>query len=210
MEEKKLSVISALCEVKKIIEPIKKKTQEERGIKNATIKYAYIGIDDICDEVQNLFGKHGVVCVPMAHLEEAQISKIVRNGNDWTHIILPVTYNIFGTDGNFITAYVIGEAMDNSDKGMNKAQTSAYKNLLLRLLDIGDSKDDTDNSPLPESKAAYITGTEIEKLNEWCAATNRTEKQVCVACKVESFDKMTVADYNKAVSALKKIKDGAR
>ena len=37
-----------------------------------------------------------------------------------------------------------GLGRDNSDKGYNKASTAAFKNLLLRLLCIGDPRDDTD------------------------------------------------------------------
>jgi hypothetical protein len=38
-----------------------------------------------------------------------------------------------------------GLGEDNADKGINKAMTGAYKNLLLRILCIGDPQDDTDH-----------------------------------------------------------------
>ena len=42
---------------------------------------------------------------------------------------------------------------DNSDKGVNKAMTQAYKYMLLQVLCIGDRKDDADDSPAAEADA---------------------------------------------------------
>jgi hypothetical protein len=57
-----------------------------------------------------------------------------------------VRWSIYGPGGidDRIEAVTVGLGRDNSDKGYPKAITQAYKNLLLRVLMIGDPADDAD------------------------------------------------------------------
>jgi hypothetical protein len=113
---------------------------EERGI-----LYAYRGIDAIAAAAQPLLGRARVVIVP-TDTHTAHHDKITVNGRAWTDTTVEVDWTVYGPGGvtDQITATTIGIGRDNSDKGYNKAQTQAYKNLLLRLLCIGDPQDDGD------------------------------------------------------------------
>jgi hypothetical protein len=111
---------------------------------NAGVKYAFRGIENITAECQELFAKYGVVTVPLTRSRETK--DIVVNSNPWTDTFLEVDWRIYGPGGitDCIKATTFGIGRDNSDKGANKAQTAAYKYLLLELLCISDPKDDGD------------------------------------------------------------------
>ena len=146
------NVVTALAAVMTDIGGIDKLTpaqRRERGLQTGEsergITYAYRGIDQIAAAAQPLFGKYGVVIVPT--LVTRTVEHIELNGRPWTDHFVTVTWRIYGPGGldDHMTACSEGIGRDNSDKGANKAITSAFKNLLLRLLCIGDPLDDTDN-----------------------------------------------------------------
>lgn len=104
--------------------------------------YAYRGIDTITRHVQPLLAKHGVVIAPRSTLVSMQPALDAKPG--WQDVILSVEWTITGPDGSQLTAQTIGIGRDNADKGANKAQSQAYKYLLLQLLCIADKADDSD------------------------------------------------------------------
>lgn len=108
------------------------------------VSYAYRGIDQIAAAAQRLMGEAGVVIVP--RILSRDTVDITVAGNPWTDTFVMVSWTICGPGGltDSIEATTEGLGRDNSDKGINKAMTGAYKNLLLRLLCIGDPQDDTD------------------------------------------------------------------
>jgi hypothetical protein len=158
-------VIEALARVMGDLGGIGKMTQEERRRKGLStgggeggISYAYRGIDQIAAAAQPLFAKHCVAIIPID--TESMVKDFTQNGKPWTEHWVRVTWMVAGPGGvdDSIKAISEGLGRDNSDKGINKALTSAYKNLLLRLLCIGDPNDDTDHDrveadnrePLPD------------------------------------------------------------
>jgi hypothetical protein len=145
------NVIAALACVQKDIGGIEKLSQAERARRGMSVaeqggvKWPYRGIDQITQAAQPLFGRYGVVIVPHK-IQRHVVDDIVVRDNPWTDTTVEVKWRIYGPGGydDRITAETIGVGRDNSDKGYNKAMTGAYKNLLLRILSIGDPKDDTD------------------------------------------------------------------
>lgn len=145
------NVIAALARVEEEIGGISKLSPREhaarRGQQQAEsgISYSYRGIDQIAQAAQPLLGRYGIVIVPtvLNHV----VDDITVNNRPWTDTTVTVQWDIYGPAGipDKITATTIGYGRDNSDKGMNKAMTGAYKNLLLRILSIGDPQDDTDH-----------------------------------------------------------------
>ena len=105
--------------------------------------YAYRGIEAVTKHVQPLFAKHGVVVAPSAEITDVRPSPAMKEG--WTDVFIRVSWTITGPDGSVITAQTTGIGRDRADKGANKAQTQAFKYLLLHLLCIADGKDDSDN-----------------------------------------------------------------
>jgi len=136
------NVITALHAVMAEVGGIEKKRGENH--EDGAIKYKFRGIDAISQAAQPLLGKHGVVIVPK--VVEQTIVDITVNRNPWTDTFVTVEWTLYGPGGvdDKIVAETTGIGRDNSDKGVNKAMTGAFKNLLLRILCIGDPADDTD------------------------------------------------------------------
>lgn len=143
------SVVEALAAIIGEVGGIEKLTPAERqrrgmGGGETGISYAYRGIDQITAAVQPLLSKHGVVMVPFVTASE--VKEIQVNNRPWSDTFVTVKWSIYGPNGSMIEACTEGWGRDNSDKGYNKAMTGAFKNLLLRLLCIGDPDDDTDGT----------------------------------------------------------------
>lgn len=106
--------------------------------------YSFRGIEAITKQLQPLLAKHGVVIVPSATITNVVPSPGMKDS--WQDIYMTVQWSIYGPAGDCVQACTTGIGRDNSDKGANKAQTQAYKYLLLHLLCISDAKDDADNA----------------------------------------------------------------
>lgn len=106
--------------------------------------YKYRGIEDVTGALQKLCGKHGVVIWPVA--KQGPTDDAVGMTAGWSDYTVTVTWGVAGPAGDLLTPApeTIGIGRDNSDKGVNKAMTQAYKYLLLQLFMVADPKDDTD------------------------------------------------------------------
>lgn len=150
------TVVAAIARVMAEIGGIRKMGKNERiqrGLIEASnekgVPYAYRGIDQLASAAQPLFGKYGVVIIPTVLSQE--IVQVVVNNNPWTDTFVEVRWDLYGPGwanaslhSDMITSVTTGVGRDNSDKGVNKAMTIAFKNLLLRILCIGDPQDDAD------------------------------------------------------------------
>lgn len=167
------NVIAALARVQAFIGGVPKMTSadhrkrtgaapdpEDRGV-----KYAFRSIDQITARAQPLFGRYGVVIVPRVGSYDQQPIEVA--GKPWVEITTTVHWTIFGPGGrdDFIEASTVGVGRDNSDKGANKAMTSAYKNLVLRLLTIGDPDDDPDHEKHDTQSRGQRKPTQAEAEN---------------------------------------------
>lgn len=151
------NVIQAIARVTAEIGGIRKLTPTQRAQRGMSggdekgVTWAYRGIDQIAQAAQPLFGRYGIVVKP--HVLAHEAPKILKGQNatmettSWYRQQVTVEWTVYGPGGvtDFIQCETVGIGDDNSDKGMNKAMTAAFKNLLLRLLCIGDPADDTDN-----------------------------------------------------------------
>lgn len=153
------NIIEALARVKLEIGGIAKLTQAQRkALGHQTgdqgVAYAFRGIDQIAAQAQPLFGEYCVVIVPW--VAKQNVVEITVNSKPWTDTFVTVDWSIYGPGGltDVMGARTTGQGRDNSDKGVSKAMTTAYKNLLLRLLCIGDPKDDTDQHEAAERSTA--------------------------------------------------------
>lgn len=146
------NVITALASVQAEIGGIGKKKGGEGGI-----SYAYRGIDAIAAAAQPLLGAAGVVIVPTEAVI-TNVEQLTVNGKPWTDTFVTVRWTVYGPGGveDRIEAVTQGVGRDNSDKGYNKAATQAFKNLVLRILCIGDPQDDADQ---PQHQNNYTDPT---------------------------------------------------
>ena len=179
------NVIAALARVQFEIGGIEKLTPAQRkklGISGGSedgkgITYAYRGIDQVTAAAQPLFGEYGIVIAPgkiVSH--DVEIVTVGQNKNEWDNVTMLVRWSIYGPGGgdDMIEAETLGEGRDNSDKGVNKAYTGAYKNLMLKLLSIGDPSEDPDterfdntdnNEPAADLSLAQEAATRVSKLS---------------------------------------------
>lgn len=128
--------------------------------------YKYRGIEQITAEVQGLFAKYGVVCVP--RVRARTVEQITVNEKPWTDTYLEVNWDIYGPGGteDCLPATTFGHGRDNSDKGTNKAQTQAFKYLLLQLLCISDPADDNDGTNQGADSHQYAPSTFVREAAE--------------------------------------------
>jgi hypothetical protein len=130
-----MEVITALSKVMGELPAIGKDAKSPEG-------YSYRGIEAITKHLQPLLAKHGVIIVPNASITSVVASPEMKPG--WQDVYATVEWTIYGPDGSSITARTNGVGRDKADKGANKAQTQAFKYLLLHLLSIADKADDSD------------------------------------------------------------------
>lgn len=143
LADKAHNVIAAIARVRRDLPGIGKNQQaaaQQGG-------YSYRGIEDITEAIGPLLGKHCVVFVP--HVVKQRTEQITVANKPWTDTFLDVEYTVYGPGGveDSITAgpfTAIGR--DNTDKGTNKCMTQAYKQALVQVFCIGDSKHDGDSS----------------------------------------------------------------
>lgn len=100
--------------------------------KNQQQGFMFRGIDDVMNELHNLFAKNEVFI-----LQEVQSftteNRPTRNGGLQTFTRATIKFRYMTTDGSYIETVNVGEAMDTADKGMNKAMSIALKYSLLQL-----------------------------------------------------------------------------
>lgn len=89
-------------------------------------RYKYRGIDAVYNALQPAMVKNGIFVIPEL-MEIEQSDRVSRKGDQMIHSRVTVKYTFFADDGSSVIAIVPGEAMDRSDKSVNKAMTAAYK-----------------------------------------------------------------------------------
>ncbi len=137
------NVIEALAAVRRDLPGIGK-TEQASAQQGG---YSYRGIEAVTAAAGPLFGRHGVVWVP--EVLEERVEQITLAGKPWTDTRMKIQYRVYGPGGLddcLIVGPLVTIGRDNADKGANKCMTQAYKQALLQVLCIGDSKDDTDGT----------------------------------------------------------------
>jgi hypothetical protein len=168
-------VVAAVARVMAEIGGIGKLTAQQRaqrgmGGGDTGITYAYRGIDQIAAAAQPLLGKYGVVIVPTC-IMDSRVEQFTINNRPWTDTWLRVHWTVYGPGGldDHFGAESEGLGRDNSDKGPNKAMTAAHKNLIIRLLMIGDPSDDTDGHTAERDPAPAQPAGPLPLSDQWKA-----------------------------------------
>ncbi len=146
-EPKPANVIQAIAAVMRDLPGIAKDDKSDQG-------YQFRGIEAVTRHTQHLFGRYGIVFVP--RVVNRQVKDLTINNRPWTEDQAQVIYTVYGpggVDDKIEVGPLVGLGRDNSDKGMNKAMTQAFKVALLQTLSIGDGKDDADREQAHEADA---------------------------------------------------------
>ena len=122
---------------------------------NSHFKYEFVTADDVVDTVRKTLIQHGV-WLQYDGIQEVEYTQIgeTRNGQPKFRAQLTVQYTAYNIDDmkDFLVARHVGEAIDQEDKAITKASTSAAKYALLRLFFIstGEPDDDIEQSSHPD------------------------------------------------------------
>lgn len=109
-------------------------------------KYNFRGIDDVYNSLSPLMAKHGLVCVPFVVSSPITKDKATKSGGSDFLTTIEVEYRLYAPNGQMVVAKVFGEGSDRGDKSINKAMSSAYKNMAFQLFAIPTEGDhDTEN-----------------------------------------------------------------
>lgn len=137
-----------------VIEALLAVSQEVGSIpksRSNALNYEFRGIDAMMDKIAPAFRNHGVVVIPevtSVHTDEILVG---RNQTRMGYARVVVDYHfhaVLENDDKWglgqVTVTTVGEAMDSSDKAINKALTQAYKNALWQTLCIPTGEPDPD------------------------------------------------------------------
>ena len=94
--------------------------------KNQFDGYKFRGIDAVMNALSPAMIKNHVFVTPEV-LESSREDRMSRKQEPLIYSVVKVKYTFYTDDGSNVTAVVIGEAMDRSDKSTNKAMSAAFK-----------------------------------------------------------------------------------
>ena len=142
-----------------------------KGQKNEQQGFMFRGIDDIMNELHSIFADNEVFIVPEVVDFDVQekISEKTYQGQTKKSITYytraTIKHHFATTDGSEIVTTTIGEAIDNGDKGMNKAMSIALKYALLQLLLIPTKEDKDPDAVTPAPTRPKNLQEILESLN---------------------------------------------
>ncbi len=106
------------------------------------IQYKVTNWNDVNDVVREQLAKHKLLLIPkvMDHTKEGNLTTVKMNCD-----VIDVDTNEKMTVGDYY-----GYGVDNSDKGVGKATTYAYKYLIMKLflLEVGEAEDSENENPI--------------------------------------------------------------
>lgn len=195
-EPKKQSVTQALASVMALLPGIGKADRSPEG-------YAYRGIEAITKQLQPLLATHGVVISPKSTITNVVPSPAMKDG--WQDVYMTVEWTITGPDGSQLMAQTCGVGRDRSDKGSNKAQTQAYKYLLLHLLCIADGKDDADGQTYEHDRREPVPFN-LARFQRACADENIDPSDVLAHAALDkTLEELTNDDRPALLASLKAL-----
>lgn len=138
MEKTTVQIIELLNKVMEDVGAVRK------GDRNSQQNFNFRGIDAVMNAVSPALRKHGVVVTPEVQSCEFGTVEIGKNHTSMGHCRVTVTYKFWAPDGTYISATVVGEAMDSGDKAHAKAMSVAFRTCLLQTLCLPTDEIDPD------------------------------------------------------------------
>ncbi len=131
--------------------------------------YPFIPTDDIVARLNPLMVTHGVVLIPRQTSCEQQTYRFpkvnmdgqpVHDGKaDAVQLITRLSYDfvfVATEDGSSVTASAYGESIDSGDKGVRRAATAAFKEMVLRTFMIAAGDEDPDGRHHEDDAPAVV------------------------------------------------------
>ena len=141
--------------------------------KNSHQGYKFRGIDDVLNTLAPIIAEHGVLIIPNVLSKDIKTTA-TKNGGVASHVILEVGFVLYDSEGDSICHTAYGEALDTSDKAVNKAMTAAYKYFLFQAFCIPiDGVEDADSEQIQQvaSQPALVTADTLAQMISLCEET---------------------------------------
>ena len=107
-------------------------------------RYKFRGIDSIYNVLSSLLAEHGLLILPRITGHSLR-ERETQNGNVLFYSTLTVEYDFISVrDGSKHTVKTMAEAMDTSDKSINKALQAAYKYMAIQAFCIPTEGEEAD------------------------------------------------------------------
>lgn len=148
--------------------------------KNNFDGYMFRGIDAVYNALQPAMVKNGIFIIPELQ-EIEQTDRLSRKGEQMIHTRVTVKYMFFAEDGSSVTAVVPGEAMDRSDKSVNKAMSAAYKYACFQTFSIPTEEFKDADSDSPEAGKKISTSTKKSSQGSKNAVKSKPNRDALMA-----------------------------
>ena len=145
-----MNIYESLAAINKEIKAI---TKDQ---KNTQQGFKFRGIDDVMNQLHDLFAKHEVIILPEV-LERTREERTNQKGTVIFTTHLTISYCFLAIDGTKVCAIAVGESMDSGDKGCNKAMSVALKMVLLEMFLIPTQEMKDPDSETHEIKAKILS-----------------------------------------------------
>ena len=199
MENQK--IFEAICGVMADVGAVKKNK------KNTQQGFMFRGIDEVMNALNPAMVQNKVFAVPEV-TEEIREERQTAKGGTIFYTRLKITYRFYTTDGSFVEAKVIGEAMDSGDKATNKAMSIAYKYACFQVFSIPTEDIAEPDSESPgQVQPILVDEIKIKVLRERMAQKGVTDAQIFERYKISKMEELTVVDFMKACNGLEKMPD---
>lgn len=205
MEQNMPKIYEAICGVMADIGVVgKNKKNQQQG-------FMFRGIDDVMNALAPALVKNKVFIVPEITNEERE-ERQTQKGGVLFYVRLHITYRFYTTDGSFVEAKVIGEAMDSGDKATNKAMSIAYKYAAFQVFNIPteemkDPDAEVHDVAPQQPEVYYVDAVKIKVLKDKMEKKGVTDQQIFERYKVGSFEELTVQQFVNAMNGLDKTPD---
>ena len=143
--ENSKKIYERLCSVMAEIEAVTKDK------KNPQQGYNYRSIDDVYNMLQPVFGRNKIFILPNV-IEIKEEERQSKSGGTLFYTTIEMEYSFYTDDGSSVTTKATGKAMDSGDKSLDKAKSSAIKNLLLQMFIIPTIEEKDTETASPEVK----------------------------------------------------------
>lgn len=137
---------------------------------NGNDGYKYRSIDAVMNALNPAMVKNGVIAVPKV-IESRREERAKKDGSGLIFSVVKVSYTFYAEDGSSVETIVIGEAMDDGDKSMNKAMSAAYKYACFQTFciptgELLDSEKDSQKAVAKVSSIAdHLPETKTERMH---------------------------------------------
>ncbi len=161
-------------------------------------KYKFRGIDDVYNALSTIIAKNDLCIIPIIKNKDVQ-----GFGNKSLHITIEAEYKFVSTkDGSSVSVFTIGEAIDQSDKGTNKAMSAAYKYAFLQMFCIPTEGDNDIENNDHRVDQVMISTKDAALIKQMLKQTGSDVKAFLNHIKAQDVDSMTEAQAKTAIHLL--------